>query len=107
MTASERACMRALAPILLPKSDTAMQSARAGAPRSGTTTIVTLVGQTYGMLYPTGGGVLVGMSASVFLMADDFLRQVDPRRAMLVIPCSAAKTRGGQPPGPGAGPGLM
>jgi hypothetical protein len=47
------------------------------------------------------------MSASVFLMADDFLRQVDPRRAMLVIPCSAAKTRGGQPPGPGAGPGLL
>ncbi len=46
------------------------------------------------------------MSASVFLAGDDVLRKVDPRRAMLVIPCSAAKARGGQPPGPGAGSGV-
>jgi len=35
------------------------------------------------------------------LPAASFLRHADPRRALLVIPCSAAKTRGGQPPGPG------
>jgi len=41
-------------------------------------------------------------ASAVRLPAPGALRQIDPRRALLVVPCSAAKTRGGQPPGDAA-----
>ena len=41
-------------------------------------------------------------ASAVRLPAPGALRQIDPRRALLVVPCSAAKIRGGQPPGTAA-----